>query len=159
MDGSRPFGTSHCLNAASGSRAGAGRQPNRIRGETRVARCESDVPPGELSPLPEAGKELPGRKAAARPRSKDAARRDRHAGRTCGCGDRLTPDSSSWPTSPPRARRPASPEGRKRRRAKPLAAKVVVNPAHSRHLHRQARLRNGRGSGLDKGWLIRSPKK
>ncbi len=30
----------------------------------------------------------------------------------------LTPDSSSWPTSPPRARRPASPESRRRRRGK-----------------------------------------
>ncbi len=42
--------------------------------------------------------------------------------------------------------------------AKPLAAKVVVNPAHSRHLYRQVWLRNGRGSGLDKEWFIRSPK-
>ena len=39
-----------------------------------------------------------------------------------------------------------------------VAMKAVVNPAHAGHLYLQARLRKGRGSGIDMGKLNRSPK-
>ena len=70
--------TQHCATRpTAGSRAGAGQKPNWMKTETRVVRRVSDVPPGTPSPLPEAGEELPGRKAAALRRSKDAERRGR----------------------------------------------------------------------------------
>ena len=94
-----PFGASHCLKAAPGSRAGAGWKPNRIEGETCVARSESDVPPGEPSPFSEAGKELPGTKAAAgflftagKPSQDQAAcqsRRPKEARGETACGENL----------------------------------------------------------------------
>ena len=56
------------------------------------------------------------RKGIARKEGRRAAGAD--IGCTNGCRDRLTRGSSSWPANPPRTRRPASPESRKRRMGK-----------------------------------------